>query len=91
MLKLEELAKDAPASGLFPNEIVRLVNIDEAGANARLVAYRNAAGKLNEQTIFRSDEHRLSLAESSALGPSLPTRPHSNLALKPTASVWLTC
>jgi hypothetical protein len=26
------------------------------------VAYRNAQGKLDEQTVFRSDEHRLSLA-----------------------------
>lgn len=64
MLKLEELVKDAQVSGLIPNEVVRIVNVDEAGPSARLVAYRNAAGKLDEQTVFRSDEHRLSLAES---------------------------
>ncbi len=62
MLKLEELAKDAQVSGLIPNEIVRIVNVDEVGPNARLVAYRNSTGKLDEQTVFRSDEHRLSLA-----------------------------
>lgn len=62
MLKLEELVKDAQVSGLIPSEIVRVVNVDEVGPNARLVAYRNAAGKLDEQTVFRSDEHRLSLA-----------------------------
>lgn len=64
MLKLEELVKDAQVSGLIPQEIVRIVNVDEVGPNARLVAYRNAAGKLDEQTVFRSDEHRLSLAEA---------------------------
>lgn len=64
MLRLEELVKGAQVSGLLPNEVVRVVNVDEVGPNARLVAYRNAAGKLDEQTVFRSDEHRFSLAEA---------------------------
>ena len=64
MLKLEDLAKDAQVAGLVPGEIVRVVNVDQLGPNARLVAYRNAAGKLDEQTLFRTDEHRLSLAEA---------------------------
>lgn len=64
MLKLEQLVKDAQVNGLVPHEVVRIVNVDEVGPNARLVAYRNAAGKLDEQTLFRSDEHRLSLAEA---------------------------
>ena len=62
MLKIEELKKDAQISGLIPGEVVRIVNVDEIGPNARLVAYRNAQGKLEEQTVFRSDEHRLTLA-----------------------------
>jgi superfamily II DNA or RNA helicase len=62
MLKLEEIEKDAQISGLISGEVVRVVNVDEIGPNARLVAYRNAQGQLNEQTIFRNDEHRLTLA-----------------------------
>jgi superfamily II DNA or RNA helicase len=62
MLKLEEIKKDAQIGGLVANEVVRVVNVDEVGPDVRLVAYRNAQGKLDEQTIFRSDEHRLSLA-----------------------------
>lgn len=62
MLKLEELTKDAQVVGLVPDQVVKLVNVEEVGPNARLVAYRNAQGKLDEQTVFRSDEHRLSLA-----------------------------
>lgn len=62
MLKLEEIKKDAQISGLISGEVVRVVNVDEIGPNARLVAYRNAQGQLNEQTIFRNDEHRLTLA-----------------------------
>ncbi|TFI45401.1 DUF3883 domain-containing protein [Diaphorobacter sp. DS2] len=62
MLKLEEIAKDAQITGLVPDEVVKVVNVEEIGPSARLVAYRNAQGKLDEQTIFRHDEHRLSLA-----------------------------
>jgi len=62
MLKLEEIAKEAQITGLVPDEVVKVVNVEEIGPSARLVAYRNAQGKLDEQTIFRHDEHRLSLA-----------------------------
>ncbi len=62
MIKLEALQKDAQVNGLLPGEVVRIVNVDDIGPNARLVAYRDAQGKLDEQTLFRSDEHRLTLA-----------------------------
>lgn len=64
MLKLEDLRKDAQVTGLLPTTVVKIVNVDELGPDARLVAYRNAEGKLEEQTLFRGDEHRLSLAEA---------------------------
>lgn len=64
MLKLEDLKKGTQITGLLPGEVVTIVNVDEVGPDARLAAYRNAAGKLDEQTLFRSDEHRLSLAEA---------------------------
>ena len=64
MLKLEEIRKDAQVAGLMPSEVVRVINVDEIGPDARLVAYRTPAGKLGEQTLFRADEHRLSLAEA---------------------------
>lgn len=62
MLKLEDITRDAQLEGLLPDQVVKVVNVEEIGPNARLVAYRNAQGKLDEQTVFRSDEHRLSLA-----------------------------
>lgn len=64
MLKLEDLRKDAQIAGLLPAMVVKIVNVDDLGPDARLVAYRNADGKLEEQTLFRTDEHRLSLAEA---------------------------
>lgn len=64
MLKLEDLKKGAQIVGLLHDEIAIIVNVDEVGPDARLVAYRNSAGKLDEQAVFRSDEHRLSLADA---------------------------
>lgn len=62
MLKLEEIRKDAQLEGFVPGQVVRVINVEEIGPHARLVAYRDAEGKLGEQTIFRTDEHRLTIA-----------------------------
>lgn len=62
MLKLENITKDTQLSGLVPDLVVKVFSVEEMGPNARLVVYRNAEGKLEEQTVFRADEHRLSVA-----------------------------
>lgn len=62
MLKLEDIAKGAQLSGVLPDEIVRVVSVDELGADARKVVYETASGAFSGQTIFRTDEHRLALA-----------------------------
>lgn len=62
MLKLENITKDTQLSGLIPDLVVKVFSVEEMGPNARLVVYRNAEGKLEEQTVFRADEHRLSVA-----------------------------
>ncbi|HRH16238.1 MAG TPA: hypothetical protein PKV17_01140 [Aquabacterium sp.] len=40
MLKLEEITKDAQVAGLVPDQIVKLINVEEIDTNARLVPYR---------------------------------------------------
>jgi SNF2 family DNA or RNA helicase len=62
VLKLENITKDTQLSGLVPDLVVKVFSVEEMGPNARLVVYRNAEGKLEEQTVFRADEHRLSVA-----------------------------
>ncbi|GAB2744020.1 helicase-related protein [Melaminivora jejuensis] len=62
MLRLEEITKDAQLTGLVPGEVVKVVNVEAIGLDARLVAYRNGQGKLDEQILFRQDEYRLVLA-----------------------------
>lgn len=64
MLKLEEITKDSQITGLIPGEVVRIVTAEEIGPDARTIYYKTADGALGEQTLFRSDEHKLSLAEA---------------------------
>ena len=62
MLKLDEIKKDVQISGIQPDEIVRIVQVEPVGDAALTVYYKDSQGKLGEQMLFRSDESRLSLA-----------------------------
>ncbi|WP_295444864.1 helicase-related protein [uncultured Thiodictyon sp.] len=64
MLKLEDIKKDAQLAGLDPNGIVRVITCEPVGTDALTVYYKAADGRLSEQMLFRSDEARLSLAQS---------------------------
>ena len=61
MLKLENIAKGAQLTGLLPDEVVRVVSVDELGPDARKVVYETASGAFSGQTLFRTDENKLSL------------------------------
>ncbi len=64
MLKLEQIRKNAAISGLEPGQVVRIVTTELVGDNALTVYYKTADGKLLERMLFRTDEAKLSLAES---------------------------
>ena len=64
MLKLEQIQKNAAISGLEPGQVVRIVTTELVGDNALTVYYKTADGKLLERMLFRTDEAKLSLAES---------------------------
>ena len=64
MLKLEQIQKNAAISGLEPGHVVRIVTTELVGDNALTVYYKTADGKLLERMLFRTDEAKLSLAES---------------------------
>jgi hypothetical protein len=56
-----------------------------------LVAYRNAQGKLDEQTLFRSDEHRLTLATAGKAWAFDADPAASSWRWRRIASAWRTC
>lgn len=64
MLKLEDIKKDAALSGLEPGQVVRVVTTEPVGDNALTIYYKKSDGQLCEQMVFRTDEARLSLAET---------------------------
>lgn len=91
MLKLEQIQKNAAISGLEPGQVVRIVTTELVGDNALTAYYKTADGKLLERMLFRTDEAKLSLAESGRPGPStLPVRSSSSLP-RPTGSIWPIC
>lgn len=64
MVKLEDIKKDALLRGVEPDEVVRVVTADPVGDNAVTIYYKTNQGRLGEQMLFRSDEARLSLADT---------------------------
>jgi len=64
MLRLEEIRRDAIIHGLVMKESVKIMTVVPIGPDAVQVIYRDGSGELQEQTLFRSHESSLSLAES---------------------------
>ena len=62
MLKLEDIKKNAQIKGVKSDEIVRIVTVEPVGDNAITIYYKDNAGVLGEQMLFRADESRLALA-----------------------------
>jgi hypothetical protein len=64
MLKLEDIKKDAQIRGLEGDKIVRIVHAELVGTEAVNVFYVDQEGKPGTQSLFRSDELRLELAQA---------------------------
>lgn len=63
MLKLEDIKVDAQVLGIQGSDIVRVIQTMPVGDDALTVYYKDSAGSVSEQMLFRSDEERLSLAD----------------------------
>ncbi|PJB10133.1 MAG: hypothetical protein CO120_06380, partial [Gammaproteobacteria bacterium CG_4_9_14_3_um_filter_38_9] len=62
MLKLEDIKKDAQVRGIQPEEVVRIIQVEQLGNDAITVYYKDSQGKVSEQMLFRSDEMKLEIA-----------------------------
>jgi superfamily II DNA or RNA helicase len=62
-MKLEDLQPDAAVRGLLPDAAATVVSIQWHGADALTVIYRDPAGRIEEQVLYRYDEPRLTLIE----------------------------
>lgn len=67
MTRLEDIKSGAFVRGIVPQHSVQVVSFDWIGQQALNVVYRDANGGIAESTLYRDDEHRLSLEMSGRL------------------------
>ena len=63
MAKLEDIKPRAKAQGVVPNSSAEIVSVEWIGDQAINVVFRSANGNISETTLYRDDEHRLSVEE----------------------------
>ncbi|MCC6694826.1 MAG: DUF3883 domain-containing protein [Candidatus Hydrogenedentes bacterium] len=61
MARLEDLKPDAAVEGILHRGVATLVSVKWIGSNAVEVTYKDAAGALGSQLLYRDDESRLQL------------------------------
>ena len=64
MTKLEEIKNGASVAGIVPNQSIEVVSVDWIGGRALNLVYRIPGGSVSETTLYRDDEHRLSIEQS---------------------------
>ncbi len=62
-MQLEQLVSSATVRGILPSAIVNVVSVQWHGADALTLTYRDPAGRVAEEVLFRHDEARLETVE----------------------------
>ncbi|HTA77464.1 MAG TPA: DEAD/DEAH box helicase, partial [bacterium] len=63
MSKLENLLPNTSVSGILPNCLVSVVNVQWFGSDAIELTYKDPLGKIGNQLLYRHDEPRFEIAE----------------------------
>jgi SNF2 family DNA or RNA helicase len=63
MTKLEELQPNAAVRGILPDCAVSVVSVQWFGSEALELTYKDPAGRLSNQLLYRHDEPRLAIVE----------------------------
>jgi len=61
LAKLEDIKPGAKAQGVVANSSAEIVSVEWIGDQAINVVFRGANGNISETTLYRDDEHRLSV------------------------------
>jgi superfamily II DNA or RNA helicase len=61
MAALEDLKRGASVQGIIPGQAAEIVSLEWIGQQAVNVVYRVPGGSVAETTLYRDDEHRLSI------------------------------
>jgi superfamily II DNA or RNA helicase len=63
MNRLEDLQPNAAVRGILPDALVTVVSVQWFGSEALELTYKNAAGKVANELLYRHDEPRLAVVE----------------------------
>ena len=64
MTRLEDIRNGSRLEGLRPGNPVEVLSVDWIGDQAINVVFRAHEGEVSEATLYRDDEHRLTLASA---------------------------
>lgn len=62
-MNLEDLIPGASVRGILPDAAVTVVNLQWHGSDALTLVYRDPAGKVADEILYRHDEARLDIVE----------------------------
>ncbi len=65
-MQLEELKPGLRIDGLIPAEVITVIAAQWHGTDALELTYKNSAGGLGQQVVFRKDQDKLSIAQSGS-------------------------
>ena len=63
MSKLEDLKPNVAVRGILPDSLITVVNVQWPGEDVVTLTYKNPAGQLLEEVLFRDAESRIEVAE----------------------------
>ncbi|MCI0561824.1 MAG: SNF2-related protein, partial [Nitrososphaera sp.] len=61
MSNLEDLQPNASVRGILPNSLVSVVSVQWHGSDALTLVYRDPAGKVADELLYRHDEARIEI------------------------------
>src|SRR3546814_18325432 len=65
-VQLEELKPGLRIDGLIPAEVITVIAAQWHGTDALELTYKNTAGALGQQVVFRKDQDKLAIAQSGS-------------------------
>jgi SNF2 family DNA or RNA helicase len=63
-MKLEDLQPDATVRGILPDAAVTVVSVQWHGSDALTLVYRDPAGRVADEILYRHDEPRLEIVQT---------------------------
>ena len=63
-MRLEDLQPNVSVRGILPEALVTIVSVQWYGENALELTYKDPAGRVSNEVLYRVDEARLQVAET---------------------------